>query len=92
MKIFGRILVVLVAVCLAAGLASAQTTRGDIQGRVGDEAGIERCPTNCVRAGSRQSRRTRQAGPVTGHWHTVIVARFQTTPSSLLTKHGVESS
>ncbi len=40
MKLFGRILVAFMVVCLTAGLASAQTTRGDIQGRVGDEAGI----------------------------------------------------
>lgn len=39
MKLFGRILVVFMAASLVAGLASAQTTRGEIRGKVVDETG-----------------------------------------------------
>ncbi len=39
MKISGKILIAFLACALAAGSLMAQTTRGDIQGRVGDEAG-----------------------------------------------------
>ena len=39
MKLFGRILVAFMVVFLAAGLASAQTTRGEIRGKAVDEAG-----------------------------------------------------
>jgi len=39
MKFSGKILVAFLACTLAAGVLMAQTTRGDIQGRVSDEQG-----------------------------------------------------
>ena len=39
MKVSGKILIAFLACTLASGALLAQTTRGDIQGRVGDEAG-----------------------------------------------------